>query len=259
MVYSEEMWKWLNVEMNDPDGSGEKCILKTFRRIHNDETDWEAIELGMQSKLNPEVVRIRTMKPKGTIRFKHIGETVMTGSGSAQQRALEGHFTSGFGLLIETECLGRTYTTKTASRDLTISQPTLPDDWQGTALWFRPLGPSATTPTVHSRPSLRVTNFADPMTLAWPNWAKIFFNRGVAAKETDNCANYPRVTNPCGTGECGSSHVSRQPCAPGSPRRSDSDVRRPPRPNSVPVVPERHGRKCAATPAGSYPRRRSSG
>jgi hypothetical protein len=37
-----------------------------------------------------------------------------------------------------------------------------------------------------------VTNFADPMTAAWPNWAKIFFNnKGVAAKETDNCASYP--------------------------------------------------------------------
>jgi len=36
------------------------------------------------------------------------------------------------------------------------------------------------------------TNFADPMTASWPNWAKIFFNnKGVAAKETDNCANYP--------------------------------------------------------------------
>jgi hypothetical protein len=36
------------------------------------------------------------------------------------------------------------------------------------------------------------TNLADPMTLAWPNWAKIFFNdKGVAAKETDNCAQYP--------------------------------------------------------------------
>jgi Domain of unknown function (DUF5078) len=33
---------------------------------------------------------------------------------------------------------------------------------------------------------------ADPITLAWPNWAKIFFNnKGVAATETDNCANYP--------------------------------------------------------------------
>jgi Domain of unknown function (DUF5078) len=37
-----------------------------------------------------------------------------------------------------------------------------------------------------------VTNFADPMTAAWPNWAKIFFNNtGVAAKETDHCADYP--------------------------------------------------------------------
>jgi Domain of unknown function (DUF5078) len=37
-----------------------------------------------------------------------------------------------------------------------------------------------------------VTNFADPMTAAWPNWAKIFFNnKGVAAKETDHCADFP--------------------------------------------------------------------
>ena len=36
------------------------------------------------------------------------------------------------------------------------------------------------------------TNFADPMTASWPNWAKVFFNnKGVAAKETDNCAKYP--------------------------------------------------------------------
>jgi hypothetical protein len=36
------------------------------------------------------------------------------------------------------------------------------------------------------------TNSADPMTWSWHNWAKIFFNnKGVAAKETDNCANYP--------------------------------------------------------------------
>jgi hypothetical protein len=37
-----------------------------------------------------------------------------------------------------------------------------------------------------------VTNFADPMTAAWPNWAKIFFNnKGVAATETDHCADDP--------------------------------------------------------------------
>jgi hypothetical protein len=37
-----------------------------------------------------------------------------------------------------------------------------------------------------------VTNFADPMTASWPNWAKVFWNnKGVAAKETDHCAEYP--------------------------------------------------------------------
>jgi hypothetical protein len=37
-----------------------------------------------------------------------------------------------------------------------------------------------------------VTNFADPVTAAWPNRAKIFFNnKGVAAEETDHCADYP--------------------------------------------------------------------
>jgi uncharacterized protein DUF5078 len=36
------------------------------------------------------------------------------------------------------------------------------------------------------------TNFADSMTASWPNWAKIFFNnKGVAAKETDHCTDYP--------------------------------------------------------------------
>jgi len=32
----------------------------------------------------------------------------------------------------------------------------------------------------------------DPLNLAWPNHMKIFFNnKGVVAKETENCANYP--------------------------------------------------------------------
>lgn len=36
------------------------------------------------------------------------------------------------------------------------------------------------------------TNLADPLTLAWPNHAKLFFNnKGVAAKTTDVCAQYP--------------------------------------------------------------------
>ena len=35
-------------------------------------------------------------------------------------------------------------------------------------------------------------NGVDPLWLAWPNHMKIFFNnKGVAAKETDHCADYP--------------------------------------------------------------------
>lgn len=37
------------------------------------------------------------------------------------------------------------------------------------------------------------THFADPLTAAWPNHAKIFFNnKGVVAKSTEACAGYPR-------------------------------------------------------------------
>jgi hypothetical protein len=36
------------------------------------------------------------------------------------------------------------------------------------------------------------SNGVDPLWLAWPNHMKIFFNnKGVAAKETDHCADYP--------------------------------------------------------------------
>ena len=36
------------------------------------------------------------------------------------------------------------------------------------------------------------TNFADSLTVSWPNWAKVFFNnKGVAARTTDVCAQYP--------------------------------------------------------------------
>jgi hypothetical protein len=34
--------------------------------------------------------------------------------------------------------------------------------------------------------------YGEPMVFQWPNWAKIFFNnKGVVAKETDNCGGYP--------------------------------------------------------------------
>ena len=36
------------------------------------------------------------------------------------------------------------------------------------------------------------TNFADPLTVSWPNHAKIFFNnKGVVAKSTEACSQYP--------------------------------------------------------------------
>ena len=34
--------------------------------------------------------------------------------------------------------------------------------------------------------------YGEPLAFQWPNWAKIFFNnKGVAAKETDNCSSHP--------------------------------------------------------------------
>lgn len=70
MVHAEELWKWLGVEMNDPEGSGEMFVLRTFRRVHSDITNSEAIELGLQGKTNPQAARLMQMKPKGTVGFK---------------------------------------------------------------------------------------------------------------------------------------------------------------------------------------------
>jgi hypothetical protein len=34
--------------------------------------------------------------------------------------------------------------------------------------------------------------YGEPLAFQWPNWAKIFFNnKGVDAKETENCASHP--------------------------------------------------------------------
>jgi len=70
MVYAEELWKWLGVDMNDPEGSAEKFILTNFRRFHSEDTDSEAIELRLRSKTNPNETRILHFKPKGTVGFK---------------------------------------------------------------------------------------------------------------------------------------------------------------------------------------------
>lgn len=55
----------------------------------------------------------------------------MTRSSGKSQRVFEGHFDCGSGLLIESECLGRSYTSRTAGRSLSISIPRMPTNWQG--------------------------------------------------------------------------------------------------------------------------------
>jgi hypothetical protein len=47
------------------------------------------------------------------------------------QRILEGHFSCGSGLLIESECLGQTFTSRASGRNLAVSMPQMPFDWQG--------------------------------------------------------------------------------------------------------------------------------
>lgn len=72
MVYVEELWKWLGVEMNDPEDprSGNKFILANFRRFHSEDTDSEAIELRMRGKTNHRELRTLHMTPRGTVGFK---------------------------------------------------------------------------------------------------------------------------------------------------------------------------------------------
>lgn len=72
MVYVEELWKWLGVEINDPEdpSSADKFILTNFRRFHSEDTDSEAIELQLQGKINTRETRILHMSPRGTVGFK---------------------------------------------------------------------------------------------------------------------------------------------------------------------------------------------
>ena len=73
-----------------------------------------------------------------------------------------------------------------------------------------------------------VTNFADPMTASWPNWAKIFFNNtGLAAKETDNC------TSAAAESAGGSRHSHRGHLAASTTRRWSSPQSETWRPQSV--------------------------
>ncbi|MEZ0365147.1 DUF5078 domain-containing protein [Mycobacterium sp. pUA109] len=53
--------------------------------------------------------------------------------------------------------------------------------------WFLSLSPESR----RAQSEEWVTHFADPLTAAWPNWGKIFFNnKGVVAKTADACSQY---------------------------------------------------------------------
>ncbi|KAA8959247.1 MAG: DUF5078 domain-containing protein [Mycobacterium sp.] len=68
------------------------------------------------------------------------------------------------------------------------NHPNVQQATQDMAHWFYSLSPA-------DRRAYSANFYApqvDPLWLAWPNHMKIFFNnKGVVAKETDNCAKYP--------------------------------------------------------------------
>ena len=54
--------------------------------------------------------------------------------------------------------------------------------------WFLSLSPDGR----RAQSEEWATHFADPLTAAWPNWGKIFFNnKGIVAKTTGACSQYP--------------------------------------------------------------------
>ena len=70
LVRGEELWKWIGATMNDPDGSGEQFILRTWQRVHDDEIDGEAIEIRVQSVWNPQKTVTHTALLSSTVGFK---------------------------------------------------------------------------------------------------------------------------------------------------------------------------------------------
>jgi hypothetical protein len=69
-VRGEELWKWLQVQVDDPHGSTEKYILRRFRRLHGQELDREVIEVVGQSTRNPTKTNTMTFPTDTTIVFR---------------------------------------------------------------------------------------------------------------------------------------------------------------------------------------------
>lgn len=70
LVRAVDLWKWLQVEVNDPEGSAEKYLLRTYRRLHDDELDREVIEVIGQSTWNPQKTNTMTFAPDAKIIFE---------------------------------------------------------------------------------------------------------------------------------------------------------------------------------------------
>ncbi len=69
MVRGDQLWKWIGAAFNDPNGSGERYIIRTFKRIHDEEIGGEAIEVKLQSMRNAKKINTITMLPTATIGF----------------------------------------------------------------------------------------------------------------------------------------------------------------------------------------------
>lgn len=69
LVRAEDLWKWLQVEINDPEGSAEKYLLRTFRRHHDQEFDREVVEVIGQSTWNQNKTNTMTFLPDAKIVF----------------------------------------------------------------------------------------------------------------------------------------------------------------------------------------------
>lgn len=69
LVRATDLWKWLGVEMNDPNGSTEKYAIRTFRRVPDEYTNGVAIELRLQSIWNPRKINTLTLLSTATVAF----------------------------------------------------------------------------------------------------------------------------------------------------------------------------------------------
>ncbi|OKH85008.1 hypothetical protein EB75_02380 [Mycobacterium sp. ST-F2] len=70
LVHGDNLWKWIGATMDDPYGSAEQFILRTWQRVHDDEIDGEAIEVRLQSVWNPKKTITQTALLDSTVGFR---------------------------------------------------------------------------------------------------------------------------------------------------------------------------------------------